>query len=123
MKEYPYKDLTYKIIGLLYEVYNDLGFGYQEKYYGRALSSVLNQNGIKFKQELYSPIMFKGRIIGRYFIDFLIEDKIIVELKISNEIYDRHFKQVLGYLEANKLKIGIVALITPKGIKIKRIAK
>ena len=121
--KYPHKELSYKIIGLLYKVYNEIGFGYQEKYYARALALLLKEYNIMFKQELHTPIIFKGKIIGRYYVDFLIEDKIVVELKISNEVYDRHFKQVIGYLESNRIKLGIIALITPNGIKIKRIVK
>lgn len=123
MEDYPDKELTYKIIGLLYQVDNELGFGYQEKYYQIALAILLEKNKIKYERELYSPINFQGKTIGRYYVDFLIENKIVVELKISNEVYDRHFKQVIGYLEANKIKLGLLVLITPKGIKIKRIIK
>jgi GxxExxY protein len=117
------KDLTYEIIGLIYQFYNKLGFGYQEKYYQRAFASLLEEKQIRYRRELYSPIVFNNIIIGGYYIDFLVYDKIIVEFKISNEVYARHFRQVIGYLETKKLKVGLLALITPKGIKIKRIIK
>lgn len=73
------------------------------------------------KKELHVPIIVNNKIIGRYFLDFLIEEKIVVEFKIANEQYQKHFQQVYGYLKANNLKIGLLALITPKGVKIKRI--
>lgn len=121
MKEFPYKDFTYKINGLIFESYKKLGFGYQEKYYQRTFELILKENNLSYKKELCIPIIVNGKIIGRYFMDFVIDNKIVVEFKISNEIYQRHFKQVIGYLKANNLKVGLLALITPKGIKIKRI--
>jgi GxxExxY protein len=121
MDKYPHKELTYKINGLIFEVYRELGFGYQEKYYQRAFELILKENKLSYKKELHVPIVFKGITIGRYFIDFLIEDKIVVEFKIANKIYQRHFQQVYSYLVAKYLKIGLLALITKNGIKIKRI--
>lgn len=70
---------------------------------------------------MHVPIKINNRIIGRYFIDFVVNNKIVVELKIANDIYQRHFQQVYSYLKAQNLKIGLLALITPNGIKIKRI--
>lgn len=121
MKIFPYKKLTYQINGLLFETYKKLGFGYQEKYYQRTFEEILKENKLLYKKEMHVPIKINNRIIGRYFIDFVINNKIVVELKIANDIYQRHFKQVYGYLKAQNLKIGLLALITPNGIKIKRI--
>jgi GxxExxY protein len=121
MEEFLYKELTYKINGLIFEMYRELGFGYQEKYYQRAFEKILKINKIGYKKELHCPIRFKDEIIGRYFVDFLVDDKIVVEFKIGNEMYQRHFKQVIGYLKINKLQIGLLALITPEKITIKRI--
>lgn len=121
MEKYPHKDLTYKIIGLVFESYNELDFGYQEKYYQRAFEVILKENNLSYKKELQIPIRFGSRIIGRYFVDFVIDDKVVVEFKISNEPYQKHFKQVLGYLKANNLKVGLLVLIKPQGIEIKRI--
>ncbi|MCL5795122.1 MAG: GxxExxY protein [Patescibacteria group bacterium] len=121
MDDFLYKELTHKIIGLIFNVYNELGFGYQEKYYQRALEETLKSSSLSYKRELQTPIKFGNKVIGRYFIDFVIDNKIVVELKISNEPYQKHFKQVLGYLKANNLNVGLLVLIKPQGIKIKRI--
>jgi GxxExxY protein len=121
MEKYPHKELTYKINGLIFDVYKELNFGYQEKYYQRAFELTLNENKLSYKKELHVPITFKEKFIGRYFIDFLIEDKIVVEFKIANEMHQRHFQQVYSYLKAKNLQIGLLALITKDGIKIKRI--
>lgn len=121
MEEFPLKDLTYKINGLIFEIYKEIGFGYQEKYYQRAFEVILKKNKIKYSKELHCPIYFKGKIIGRYFVDFLIEHKIVIEFKVANIVYQRHFRQVIGYLKSNKLKVGLLALITPEKVIIKRI--
>jgi GxxExxY protein len=65
--------------------------------------------------------VFKNKIIGRYFIDFLIENKLIVEFKVGNQIKNQHIQQVLAYLKTNNLRLGLIALFTEKGVKIKRI--
>lgn len=121
MAQLIYKDLSYKVVGLLYELYNNLGYGYQEKYYQRAFSLLLKENNIKFEKELCMPIEFKDRIIGRYFMDFLIEDKIAIEFKISDEFRKQYFQQVISYLRSKNLKLGLIVLFTNKGIKYKRV--
>jgi len=85
MVELIYKELSHRIIGLCYQVYNELGYGYQEKYYARVFALLLKELGIKFKQEPQVLIKFHGRIIGKYFIDFVIEDKIAIEFKIDQD--------------------------------------
>lgn len=118
---YLYENLTKMIIGLLFETYNGLRFGYQEKYYQRAFEELLKENKISYKKELSVPIEFKGRIIGRYYIDFYIENKLVVEFKVGKEIKDQYIQQVLAYLKTNNLKLGLIALFTNKGVIIKRI--
>lgn len=114
MSELIYPDLSYKIVGLLFDIYNELGFGYQEKYYQRALKIKLDCEKIKYKKECLKTIKIDSQIIGRYFIDFVIDDKIVVELKIANDFYKKDISQVLGYLKATKLKLGILVIFTKK---------
>ncbi len=116
-----YPDLSYELVGLSYEVYNDLGFGYQEKYYQRAYSLLLENCCKKYKKEQRCTILFEGRIIGRYFIDFVVEDIIVVEFKVGNDFHLQYIKQVLGYLKATGLRLGIIILFTKNGIRMKRI--
>lgn len=119
--EYLYKDLTEKIIGLTFNVYNSLKYGYQEKYYQRAFEQILQENNIYFKKELSVPIEFRGTIIGRYFIDFVIENKLVVEFKVGKEIKDQHVQQVLAYIKTNSLRLGLILLMSPNGVIVKRI--
>jgi len=121
MEEYLYQNLTKEIIGLIFETYNGLKYGYQEKYYQRAFEQLLKDKGIPYKKEVLVPIRFKSRIIGRYFIDFVIKDKLVVEFKVGKELKNQHIQQVLAYLKTNDLRLGLIALFTEKGVKIKRI--
>jgi GxxExxY protein len=116
-----YPELSYKLVGLMYEVYNELGYGYQEKYYQRAIEKYFQESKIKYNKELYCPIKIKEKNIGSYRLDFLIDDKIVLELKVANQVYIKHIKQVLGYLKQNNLKLGILSVFTKDGVKIQRI--
>jgi GxxExxY protein len=116
--------LSYIIIGVLYDVYNELGFGYQEKYYYRAIKEKLLAKGLTVVEQLFSRITIGDKIIGRYFLDFLVsndKEKIVLEMKIANEVYPQHIRQVLGYLKANKLKLGLVGVISKNGVIVKRV--
>lgn len=116
-----YKDLSYKIVGILFEVYNELGGGYQEKHYERALEKIFSEENVGFKRQAPFVIKIKDKIIGRYYMDFLIEDKIVLELKKGNYFSKNNIKQVLSYLKAMDLKLGIIANFTSSGVKTKRI--
>lgn len=121
MAELIHKQLSYKIVGLTYEMFNKVGFGYQEKHYQRIFEEILNREKIRFKREIIGKIIFENRIIAKYYLDFLIEGKIIVEFKVANDFYQQHINQVLTYLKAHNLKLGILVLITKNGIKTKRV--
>jgi len=116
-----YKDLSYKIVGIVYKVYNDLGYGYQEKYYKNAISLEFDKEHLGYNRKKEIKLNYSGKNIGRYFLDFIIENKIILEIKITNYFHSRDIKQILGYLKSAKLKLGILVLVTPNGIKCKRI--
>lgn len=121
MEENLYTDETYKLIGMGYTVYNNLKFGYQEKYYQRAYALELDQSGYRYRQESKVRIVYKEKIIGRYFLDFLVNDRIVVELKVASDFHPKHVAQVLGYLKAKNLRIGIILLFTKKGLRVKRV--
>lgn len=121
MAKLYYKDLSYEINGCLFEMFNKVGFGYQEKHYQSILEEILKLNHIIYKKELCCKIIFNNRIIAKYFLDFLIDEKIVLELKVANDFYSQHINQVLSYLKAKNLKLGILAIITKNGVETKRI--
>ncbi len=121
MSELIYKGLSYKIIGIIFKVYNELGYGYQEKYYQRAIALELNKENLNYIQEKEVKLNYENKTIGKYFLDFIIENKIVLELKVANTFHSQDIKQILGYLKASGLQLGILVIITNNGIKYKRI--
>ncbi|MFA6215373.1 MAG: GxxExxY protein [Patescibacteria group bacterium] len=116
-----YKDLSYKVVGILFEVYNELGYGYKEKYYEKAISKCFIRENIKFKSQVPYPLTFKGETIGQYYLDFLIDDKIVLEIKKGNYFNRKNIEQVKEYLKVTKMKLAILANFTSNGVKSLRI--
>jgi len=123
MSELIHKELSYEVVGALFEVYNFLGSGYQEKYYQKALSSEFKKRGIEIKEQLPIKLYFREQYLGIYYVDFLIDDKIVLEIKNSSKFYNRDIKQVLGYLNAKNLDLGILACFSKNGLIYKRILR
>lgn len=120
-KKVLYPELSYKIIGIAFEIFNKIGFGQQEKVYQKAFSSKLINNKVSFKEQLHNSIKIDGKQIGKYFLDFLVEEKIIVELKVGDKIYKRDYLQIRGYLKENDIELGIIILFSRFGVRHKRI--
>lgn len=116
-----YKELSYQIVGALYDTIKSLGSSYQEKYYQRALENFIIKRKISYKREVPIEITVEGNFIGRHFLDFLIDEKIILKLKKGNRVNLTDIKQVLMYLKTTKLKLGILAYIGSNGVTYKRI--
>jgi GxxExxY protein len=116
-----YPELSYKIVGLLYDVYNKLGYGYKEKYYQNATEVAFKRSNMQYKREVYCRLKYNATTIGRYYLDFLIEGKVVLELKKGNYFRKKNIEQVYEYLKANNLKLAILANFTQKEVKIKRI--
>lgn len=120
--QYPYSDLTEKIIGCAYEVYRKLGYGLPEKAYQRAFSECLKENKINFIREKYGKIKFNGVAISRYYLDFFIEKKVAVEFKVRGDIYETDTIQLLNYIKSENISVGLLIVFSKKRIKIKRLA-
>lgn len=114
-------DLTEKIIGISFKVYNNLGYGYQEKVYQQALAKELEQSGILFKREKYAKILYDGEVIGKFYLDFLVENKVAIELKVRREMFPSDWTQLLNYLKAEKLKIGLLLVFSKHKVLVKRL--
>ena len=113
--------LTRRVIGALFDVFRELGYGYQEKYYQRALAKRFSELGLKYVREQMLPLKFHQQIIGRYFVDFVVDGRLVVELKVSSGFFEANVNQVLGYLKASGLDLGLLAIFTPQGVKVRRI--
>ena len=120
-RELIYPELSYQIVGILFEVYNQLGPGHHEKYYQRAIATELKRCNLSFKEQVFIPLYFKKKIIGRQYLDFLIEDKVILEIKKGDRFSKRNIEQISEYLKVSGLKLGILANFGSKELKFKRV--
>lgn len=116
-----YKELSYEIMGAIFEVFKELGYGFKERYYEDAIAKEFFNKGIKFKRQVSCKLMYKGEAIGNYRFDFLVEDKIIIELKRGNYFSKNNITQALQYLKTANLKLAILVNITSKGASFRRI--
>ena len=123
MIELKYKDITGDIIGCALEVHKFLGNGFQEVIYQRALALELNNKGIDFRRELDVPIYYKDfkDEIGTRRADFLVEGKVLVELKAVITLEDVHLAQILNYLKAYKIEVGLLINFGSKSMQFKRV--
>ncbi len=114
MSKLIYENLTYQIIGLAMEVYNELGYGFLEKVYENALMILLEENNLKAQQQYPIKVNFRGKIIGEYIADISIDNKIILELKTVDKITNIHRSQILHYLKATDIRVGIILNFSKK---------
>ncbi|OGD64083.1 hypothetical protein A2215_00085 [Candidatus Berkelbacteria bacterium RIFOXYA2_FULL_43_10] len=121
MTELIYKDLSYKITGLIFEIDNIIGHGQSEKVYGDMFEKLLQREKITYKREVYFPIKVEGQLIKKCFFDFLINDKIIIELKANDINYKQVCSQLFKYLKTSNKKLGLIYRFTKGGVRTKRI--
>jgi GxxExxY protein len=121
--ELKYKDITEKILGASFEVHKFLGNGFQEVIYQRALAWEMKQKGLEFAREIEQDIFYKDlpEPIGTRRADFVVEGKILVELKAIIQLEDVHLAQALNYLKAYKLEVGLLINFGSKSLTFKRI--
>ncbi|MDO8095090.1 MAG: GxxExxY protein [Candidatus Brocadiales bacterium] len=118
-----YKDLSYKIVGLAMQVYNKLGYGFLEKVYENALMVLFQREGIPARQQAPIAVYFEGAVVGDYYADILVEDKIVLELKSVEEIINAHRSQVLNYLKATRLPLAIILNFGKNGLEHERLVQ
>jgi GxxExxY protein len=113
MAEYIHKELTEKIIGCFYTVYNKLGYGFLEKVYERALVIELEKSGLKVEQQKPIKVYYDKEVIGEFFADLIVDDLIIVEIKSAETICEGHENQLINYLKATCHELGLLLNFGP----------
>jgi GxxExxY protein len=103
-----HSELTDKIIGAFYEVYNELGYGFLESTYSEAMVIALEQLGYRAVREVPVPVWFRGRKVGQYFADMVVDDRILLELKAARTLERAHEAQLLHYLRATEIEVGLL---------------
>jgi len=120
--KYKFSELTGKIIGCAMEVHKQLGNGFQEVIYQRALEIEMSTSNISFSREYEMPIFYKGQQIGKRRADFLVEGIIAIELKALIQLEDVHLAQAINYLEAYDLEVGLLINFGAKSLQFKRLS-
>jgi GxxExxY protein len=120
MADFKYGELTEKIIGASFRVHNTLGNGFQEVIYQRALELEFKAMDLPYAREFEMPIFYLEQQIGTRRVDFLIQDKISVELKAIIKLEEVHFAQAINYLEAYNLEVGLLINFGSKRMEFHR---
>ena len=103
-----HSELTDKIIGVFYDVYNELGYGFLESTYAEALAMALDESGLSVAREVPVPVWFRGKKVGQYFADVLVDDVVMLELKAARTLESAHEAQLLHYLRATNVEVGLL---------------
>lgn len=120
-KDLLYPDLSYQIIGVLFEVQKTLGHRYHERYYQRAIADAFRSAGMTFQEQVPVVLTMDNRRIAKGVADFLIDDKVILEIKKGERFLKQNIDQVYSYLKTLDLQLGIIANFTSRGLQFKRI--
>ena len=120
-KQYKYSEITGAIIGAAMQVHSELGNGFPEVIYQRSLPIEFQNQNISYKREESMPLFYKGKSIGKRRADFMIEEKVLVELKALSEINKTHYNQVLNYLTAFNLEVALLLNFGENSLNFKRL--
>jgi GxxExxY protein len=116
-----YPELSYLIVGCAFDVFNSIGPGHIERYYQNAMRIAFQDKSLNFKEQVYCPLRFKGQFVGKGFLDYLVEDKIVVEIKKGENFSLTNIEQVVQYLKNNNLQLGLLINFGFQKVHIKRI--
>ena len=118
-----YKELSFRIMEAVFEVHDVLGPGYSEKFYERALCKEFRDRGIRYVRQKEIEVNYKGESLGEYKLDLIVEDKINLEVKAVSELIEVFESQVISYLKATGMRLGILINFGTKKVEYKRIVK
>ena len=116
-----YPELSYQLMGILFKIHNKLGPNYQEKYYQRAIEAELKKQSVSYQREKMIKLKYDLEDIGKYFLDFIVDNKIVLEVKTDEFFRRRYLQQVLDYLSAVNLKLAIIVNFRRDKLFYKRI--
>ena len=123
MKDLVFPELSYTVMGILFDIYHTLGGGFQEKYYQKAISRQLERLKMPYLEQVQTDLEIDGYNLGRYYLDFIVDHKIVLEIKAKLYFTQKDIRQVLAYLKKSGLQLGILASFTHAGVKYKRILR
>jgi GxxExxY protein len=107
-QDFKHKELTEKIIKIFYRVYNQLGYGFLEKVYENAMMIEFKKDGIPAVPQFPIKVFYEGEVIGEYYADILVDNKVIVEIKAAKRLVEENEAQLLNYLKATDIEVGLL---------------
>ena len=119
--EFLYKEITEQIIGAAFEVYKVLGYGFLEKVYHKALVVELKLRRLPIEEEYAIKVIYENEIVDEYYADIFVERKVIVEIKVDDKYNSQHEAQLLNYLKATGIKIGLLINFGKSKCEFKRL--
>jgi GxxExxY protein len=119
--KFPHRELTERVIGCFYDVYNELGFGFCESVYHQVMKLALEAAGLKVESEVKLPVCFRGTQVGYFEADLLVEGVVILEFKAAERLLSAHESQLLNYLKATAIELGLLMNFGPEP-KLRRLA-
>ncbi len=109
-----HEETTERVIKAFYKVYNTLGYGFLEKVYENAMVHELVRQGSTVRQQHPIAVYYDGKVVGQYYADLLVDGKVIVELKSVEELHSSHIAQLMNYLKATEIEVGLLLNFGPK---------
>ena|SRR3989338_4178453 len=122
-KDLLFPELSYQIVGACFDAYNEIGSGHKEKYYQKAVAVHLKLRSFKFKEQASFPIMVKEQAIGNYFFDFVVDDSVVVELKVGRRYRKQDYEQIKRYLSHSKIGLGLLVRFDESGVTFQRVLR
>src|SRR5262245_38402555 len=119
--DFKHGEITEKIIGVFFDVYNELGFGFLEYVYHKSMLIALAEVGLTVETQVNLPVFFRGHLVGDFFADIFVERAVILELKSASDLVSANESQLLNYLKASPAEVGLLLNFGPKP-KFKRLA-
>lgn len=120
-KDILYPELSYQLVGILFKVHNSLGHNYLERYYQSAIAEKLREAKLQFNEQVEVKLTIDRKEVAKGFIDFVVDDKIILEIKRGERFLKQNIDQVNSYLKMTGLKLAILANFTSFGLQYKRL--
>ena len=115
-----YEEITRKIIGSAYQVYNTLGFGFLESVYKKAMVIEFTKNNLRVEEEKPLKVYYDNQVVGDFYVDLFVEEAVIVELKSVQNLTKEHEVQLVNYLNGLRKEIGLLINFGPSGVEVKR---
>ena len=122
-RNHIHDDITQSIIGCAFEVINELGSGFLESVYENAMVLALSESGLRVQSQVPIPVMFRGKRVGDFYADLLVDGKVIVELKAVRSVVPEHQAQIINYLNATGVEVGLLINFGNSKLEVKRFTR